>query len=499
MVSSMTTESDGRFHFEDLAAGKYTLSAGKYGYPHQLFQEHEGFSTAVAVGPGVASDPIVFPLHADAAISGRVTDEHGDPVVGAQVWLLRAGGGPSFVQAQTDDRGLYKIRHQPPGDYVIAVSAQPWYTQGSWHTQDSWYGHDAAPRRAGQDGVSTEAWPLDMAFPLTFYGGATNPARAATIALSWGLSVTADVVLDAVPAVHLHVHTPAADSPATEARGTIAFEGPPTTNGGQGGFGVMLTHHVFGAEIPALGYSVNAKPGITEVSGLPPGTYSMAMQGNGEKPVTLRKEIDTSAGPDVDAASGLKSVEVSGTADLDGAKIPENPGAVIRLRSMETKQWLMAPVTDGNKFEFPQGVLPGKYELDVNGVDLFLQSQECTGARVAGSTIEVGAEPVTLRLSLSHGLGQVDGVALRDGKPQGGAHVLLVPENRSETLFRRDQSDSDGTFTLAAVPQGNYIAIAIKDWDVDWRDASALRPYLAHGVPVKVEAGGKYKVEVEIQ
>ena len=41
-----------------------------------------------------------------------------------------------------------------------------------------------------------------------------------------------------------------------------------------------------------------------------------------------------------------------------------------------------------------------------------------------------------------------------DGKPLAGAMILLVPEDAEMNLpkFRRDQSDSDGTFTAARRP-----------------------------------------------
>jgi 5-hydroxyisourate hydrolase-like protein (transthyretin family) len=488
-----TTAGDGRFHFESLAEGKYTLSAEGGGYPHQLLDEHQGFSTAVAVGPGLASDDIVFPLHPDAAISGRVTDEHGEPVQAAQVWLFRPEVAGFTTTVQTDDLGKYKFRHQPPGNYVIAVLAQPWYAE---HQSLRRY-HSAQPTVAAPS-------VLDVVFPLTFYGGATSPARAARIALTWGQSVTADVVLNAVPAVRLHVHTPTPSTQMdqqTDARASVA-DGPNRMSffyDGPLAPAVTLTRQVFGVEIPLMGYSVDPKPGMAEIGGLPPGTYSMAVTTAGEKPSTVHKVIDTSAGPDVDATGGGRSVvEVTGELELDGGKLPETPGAMVRFNDVETKQWTAAQITEEARFALQ--VPSGKYEIDVTGgPDLFLQSMRGSGARVTGSTIEVGAEPVALKLSVAHGLGQVDGVAMREGKPQGGAHVLLVSENHSEMRSRRDQSDSDGTFTLASIPPGKYVVVAIKNWDLDWQDPTVLRPYLAQGVPVQVEAGGKYKVQVDIQ
>jgi hypothetical protein len=52
---------------------------------------------------------------------------------------------------------------------------------------------------------------------------------------------------------------------------------------------------------------------------------------------------------------------------------------------------------------------------------------------------------------------------------------------------RRDQSDSDGSFSLRDVAPGQYTVVAIQDgWKLDWARPGALAGYLAHGVAVKV-------------
>jgi hypothetical protein len=84
-------------------------------------------------------------------------------------------------------------------------------------------------------------------------------------------------------------------------------------------------------------------------------------------------------------------------------------------------------------------------------------------------------------------------------KPLPGAMVVLVPEEISDnaSLFRRDQSDSDGTFTLTDVVPGRYTAIAIRNgWDLEWGSPDVLRPYLAHGTPVQI--GGKQTLDIKV-
>jgi len=58
-------------------------------------------------------------------IAGRVTDEFGDPVIEARVWVESAGVAaprprPSTLTT-TDDRGEYRVAGLVPGDYIVAV------------------------------------------------------------------------------------------------------------------------------------------------------------------------------------------------------------------------------------------------------------------------------------------------------------------------------------------------------------------------------------------
>ncbi len=52
----------------------------------------------------------------------------------------------------------------------------------------------------------------------------------------------------------------------------------------------------------------------------------------------------------------------------------------------------------------------------------------------------------------------VEGFAKRDGKPVGGAMIVLVPKDSEgdSDRFRRDESDLDGSFLLKDVVPGSY-------------------------------------------
>ena len=83
----------------------------------------------------------------------------------------------------------------------------------------------------------------------------------------------------------------------------------------------------------------------------------------------------------------------------------------------------------------------------------------------------------------------VEGSTKRGGKPFAGAMVVLVPKNPEENrdLFRRDQSDLDGTFNLQNVVPGSYTVLAIENgWDLDWSQPAVIAAYLNHGRAIEV-------------
>jgi hypothetical protein len=72
---------------------------------------------------------LTIPVWKFAAISGQVTDEAGEPMVGIAVRVMLrtvVAGRQKFVPgatARTDDRGIYRIASLTPGEYAVVVSS----------------------------------------------------------------------------------------------------------------------------------------------------------------------------------------------------------------------------------------------------------------------------------------------------------------------------------------------------------------------------------------
>jgi len=509
------TGADGRFLFSRVAKGKFSLAANRRGYPTQGFNQHGGYATAIVTGPALDTEHLIFRLSPEATIRGSVTDEENESVQNAMVRLFASGiddgrlGTRMVRMASTDDRGAYSFAHLPEGTYYVAVSGQPWSATLSQprfrrrfevrQQAQSVRDELSAPTAKMDDDDAAE---LDKVYPLTFYGGSLSSSEATAIDLNPGQSVTADIAVSAVPNVHLHI--PIQQNPASAQLSTDANPQTPqrmmVSNLRQPPR-VELFQSVFeGTLIPAATVMGGSSEGF-DIS-LAPGNYFLQTSSRGDsEPGGTYQEIDLAADMDLPPSS-TPTGSVSGIAQFLGAKPPDS--LVFFLANRQTSQQYGTQLKGDGEFRIEEPIMPGKYEVAVgNSPGWYLQSISATGARLSGRTLQVtGSEPVRLTVKVAHGLGQVDGVVMREGKPWAGAMVVLVPRNagNNAVLFRRDESDSDGTFTLRDVVPGNYNLIAIEGgWKLAWSDPRILQPYLKSAEAVQVAPGGKAQITVQAQ
>ena len=90
---------------------------------------------------------------------------------------------------------------------------------------------------------------------------------------------------------------------------------------------------------------------------------------------------------------------------------------------------------------------------------------------------------------VASGKTSIEGFVKRGGKAASGVMVVLIPSDPEthQDLFRRDQSDLDGSFVLRDVIPGSYTVVAIEDaWGFDWSKPTLLTRYANHGQAVTV-------------
>jgi hypothetical protein len=514
---NVRTGPDGHFEFSGLTRGKYSLGASFRGYPAQGLDQHDAYSTAVAVGPALDATHIIFRLRPGASIHGRVVDEENEPVEGATVRLFLTGTvngrvGTRIIRgASTDDQGAYAFTRLPEGTYYVAVNGRPWYSSYAGvrtlrlHQPDSSGGEPATDESTETPDDSADSTAqLDKTYPLTFYGGTTNSTDASPIDLRPGESVTTDINVRAVPNVHLRIpqdpQPPATDQPDSDLaiRGVSADRMRFMRAAPQ----VQVFQRLFNDTLVNIGAQFNGGSAQPEVTGFPAGRYLIQVSKMGENNVSGGyQELDV-AGDMLLPTGALPVATVGGTVQFEGTPPARNFGLV--MRNNETNRFLGTTLAGSGEFETKDALIPGRYEMAVFGAPgWFLKSVTASGAKLSGRTLVIaGGETVRLSLVVSQGLGEINGTAMRDGKPWGGAMIVLAPRNaaNSESLFRRDQSDSDGTFTLRDVVPGQYMLVAIQDgWKLAWTDPNVLKRYAAHSENLQVAPSSKLQSTVTVQ
>ena len=485
------TGADGRFVLAGVPAGKYTLMGSGLGYRAQGFHQHGDYFIGIAVGPELDSEHILFQLVPDARIEGTVTDEDGEAVRNANVTLYERNHDTGrqqtkqIINAATDDRGYYLFSHLGPGTYFLAVSARPWYAQ---------YQNAGEPPVPAQDASRTveERTPLDVAYPMTFYPSAEDSSGAAPIVLHPGDRITADISVRAVPAVHLRLKT--ADPQNRQGRRNIATTAFP-----------RVSQRIFeGALVPVMSSQGSCTPkGGCDYTGIAPGRYVIEMPSGGGKHRGWYKEMDLSGTVELDPGESPPLALVTGAMQFEGASRP--PGRIyVVLAERNSGEDFAAEVTPKGTFDFSEmEVRPGFYDVAINAAQSYqIRSVQAAGAKVTGQTAEISGGAVQLALTAARTRASVNGTVTDGDKPFPGAMVVLVPQDPTHnlTLFRRDQSDSDGTFTLREVLPGSYTVVALEGgWELDWANPSALQKYLKSGTVVDVTGDSKLSIKVQLQ
>jgi len=476
---STVTSADGKFSFENVGAGKYSLEGLKRGFITAAYDQHDQYSTAIVTGSGLDTENLILRLSPAAIISGRVLDEAGEPVRQATVTLYRKNHlqGVDQIQmvfgVQSDDLGAYEVASLTPGTYFLSVHAQPWYAV-----------HPSAPAdQADSDGSARASMSvdrsLDVAYPVTYYQNATEPDGATAIQIHGGERLQIDMTLSPVPSLRLLFHLPQSQ------KGRFILP--------------QLEQPVFDGFAPLQTTPRQVSPDVVELTGVPAGRYNVRLQG--DSTLTQLNGVDFNQdGEEVDTSAAEPVGTVKFSATLVGETLIP-PGLVVGLTHEKGGLRVFNQFSRKGETEIPR-VSAGTYDLQVLGAgrQYVIVGISAEGAQVNGHSITVpAAASATVTLTLALGV-EVQGVVKKAGKACAEAMVVLVPKEvaGNRDLIRRDQSDLDGTFSLRSVVPGSYTLLAIEGgWDLDWSRPEIIAPYRKRGLAVEISSKASGPVEVK--
>lgn len=478
LIESVIADASGRFEFNNLFAGKYSLEAVRSGYLRSSFEQHGRYSTAVAVGPGLSATDLVFPLKRKAAISGTITDQDGEPVPHASVEALRQAvveGLRSVTEAgfaNTGEDGKYRIGGLESGTYFLVITAQPWYAQQVMAAE-----HAAPDRGIAPENVRDSK--LDVAYPVTYYPGVSDDSEAAPVALLAGTHAEANLSLTAAPAVHVIV---------------------PRTGGRVVNVRLEAANR-WGVSIPVRSVFFNRQGQVFTVA---PGRYELSAgwrDSAGQH--SARKIMDIGGNVTIDPANfeDRRSVFASLAGGSGGARLSS---ASLALRDLSTLRILRPLPNSREQIRWPaQELTSSRYELFYSGSsDFYVEQVTATNAKVVGRTIEFGTDGAAqIQVKLGHGTARLDGTVKQNRAPAAGAMVLILRDDfpYAPSLIRRDQSDSDGTFSLADIVPGSYTLLALpSDDNLEYARAGVMERYLAKGKRIMIAPSGRYSETIEL-
>jgi len=511
-VAPITTDRDGKFSFQNLAPGLYSLQVFRHEYARHTYGQRVagGPSLAIRVSAGQAVNNIVMALVPAGNIAGVIRGTDGQAQSGVPVQLLRAtynAAGERTFQVEgtgrTNDRGEYRLFWITPGRYLLTAGTAP----GP--------GRSLAPNAGG----SPNEIP-DQSFTLTYFPGVRDVAGAA--------------VIDVQPGAELNgVDFVAARQQLYSVRGRIVDSTagrPPLTAS------VSLAYRTLSGVAGAFNSGTKYDPatGDFELRNVPPGSYvvqaiaaAAAPVASGEAIVRIsalalqpnaRLPIDVS-NADIDGVNLqlIGGAPLPGRISVDGAPLSSMPGwERVRVHLAPALHTSFAPnlqpaqpvaqrpAADGS-FTV-EGVSPGEFVVGpVSGLPsgFYVREARFNQTDVLSQPLRFSAGGTgQLEIMLSSKAGQLEGVVV-DASNRGaaGAQVVLVPErNRQRVdLYKTAATDSAGRFVFRSVAPGEY---RVFGWEAlesyAYFDADLLRRVESQGVPVRISESAGNSVSLRV-
>src|SRR5208282_4340100 len=360
-----STDADGHFHIENVVPGRYRLFLEKTGFVGVNAHGLQSEINVVTFQAGQSLDDLLLRMLPTAIISGRVTDEDGDPMSGVRVIAQKKKPGKATREGAatvaTNDLGEYRLAGLFPGQYWIAAMPPPDFRDYEWQ-------RDKPPPADNR----SDAQP-DSRYLTTYYSGTYDAMQASAVVLKAGDEMPVNFTL--VPARTYRVRG--------IVTGVASGQKPDVELVAKAGDSIHADNNV-------------GPDGQFELRGVGPGSYVLrASAGTDSQLLTARQEISVVA--DVDTVklvvqpsftiNGHLRIENGGgeltqyAANLRQSESPEDPGFFMSQEFFGTN----APADRSGNFVW-KNVNPGNYIVQVYGGDgqgFFLKSVTLSGRDIA--------------------------------------------------------------------------------------------------------------------
>jgi len=544
------TDEEGRYAFNDLAAGRYTVSASKTGHVGVTYGQtrpgRPGTPIQLSDGQKFSAN---LQLPRGSVITGTVVDEYGEATPGTQVRVLRymmQGGRRTLQQSgtgATDDRGIYRVYGLQPGDYIVSAvprNAGPAMDVARLQAElaqvreriataaaDAGVVRELATRAGMLQGQIPQAEEQASGYAPVYFPGTVAAAQAGTVTLNIGEErASVDFQLVRVPLARIEgTVVNSTGQPIDNVQITLTDAAPSVPGAVTMGTRIDAEGRFQLANVPPGSYRLTARAVVSQPGaagqqqgpfggragrgGLGPQSTAVRLWGSVEVPVDGRNLTNVL----VPLQQGLT---VTGRIAFQGAAQPPTDLTRIRVNLMPSDpgaaggppQNAAGMVDATGKFTIAS-VIPGLYRLNAGGAGngWFLDSAIVDGQDTLDFAFEVkpGSAPSGATITFTDKQAQLSGrIANQRGEPAPEQTLILYPSDErywvpQSRRIRSTRPSTDGQFTFAGIPAGEYKIVAMVDVETGaWFDPAFLQQVDAASTRVTIGEGEKKVQNLQI-
>lgn len=457
-----TTDAQGGFEFTGLPAGSYRVMASGSQYsPQYLGMAYGGkkpngpgsFDNGqpIQLADGQTFNKAVIALSRGGVITGRVTDENGEPLTRVQVYSVFFPPGTSRgvrmgQGSQTDDLGQFRIYGLQPGDHAVVAEA----------VRSNFVSPNAQP----------ETEEDKIGFVTTYYPGTADEGAAQRVRTRVGTETTG-IEIRLLQDRLYRVSGMVVDSqgqPVARVNGQVIRR---TTGTGMTGGS-------------SFGFNTDDK-GQFQMRNVPSGNYRLIIRQTrpytpGPGPQTDLGEMATMpltiAGADLDNLMVMTTpgVTITGHIVFEQGPPATTPGPVRVMASLGNPDEMAGvqspqPVVVQPDLTFTMKGLLGEYMLRTMGPSQYLKSVTVGGEDITDTPREFKTgDRVTI--TLTSRASTVEGnVVDATGAASVDAGIVLFSDDKASWRFnsvrtKRSAADANGHFRLAGLLPGRYFIAA---------------------------------------
>lgn len=500
---STKTDEKGHFGFADLLPGTYYIRASHAGMVMKSPLGREGMLVTLEAGKPQNLNLVMLP---GAVITGRILNADGEPMqhveVGALRYIYTIRGrtlAPTGSNAETDDKGEYRLFGLQPGSYLIAADpGRMAYAEGT--------GVVVGPESGAGRGKPTSA-----AYVATYYPNENSPEQATPIVLKPGDETQANFSLTRVP-----VHS---------ISGTIAGLRAAKASDKEEERYCFVIAMKEGSPSPVGTAIVGKDSSSFKISSVPAGKYKIvAMQPRTESGGYGYKELTVGSSDVTGVVISMNSAangQITGIVRADGeAKLDYSKLFVVLAPQTGANEPADQDLAGDYGYVFRSGggyaevKKDGSFKMDVphspNGYQIVLTARGSGLEDWFTSKVLIGGKDVldsgfkaaeaqrgAMEVVISNKGTTLEGTASdAQQKPFSNAEVIAIPSDpklrKRFDLLHTTTADTQGHFKFRGVRPGEYIVFALEDSQSQpFTTDLFLKQNSGQTQTVKLEAGTK--------